>query len=392
MSAPQTMLAGQIFGDFGADVITLEPPGGAAGRRLPPFDNEHLGLESSLTWHALNRNKRGVTIDVASPDGTAILGDLLRRVDVVFESIDGPSIPKDVPRPDSLVVCEITNFSPAGPKSGYVATDPVLVSAGGAPAMAGDADRAPLYFPVPQSIYETGAEAAIAALSGLLAHDRLGVGQTVEVQGRVASLLTSLGRLVSGRSGAASAKRAAPRPSGRMPQVPSMYQCADGWVTISVLFMPAFVAMTQHIVDWLADEGALASQIAVSDLVREAASGDDGRGGMDDLLEALIGTCRRKTKIELVEISQKYRFMAAPAMNMADIAHFEHYHKRGLFALQSVGGRDVNVPARFAQFSDYEIEVRRSAPALSEHTVEILTEWAGLSLEEIQALFAAGVI
>jgi benzylsuccinate CoA-transferase BbsE subunit len=77
---------------------------------------------------------------------------------------------------------------------------------------------------------------------------------------------------------------------------------------------------------------------------------------------------------------------------MADIAGFEHYRERGLFAPQNVGGRTVAAPARFAQFSNYEIAVRRPAPALSEHTVEVLTEFAGLSLIEIQALFAQGVV
>ena len=59
-----------------------------------------------------------------------------------------------------------------------------------------------------------------------------------------------------------------------------------------------------------------------------------------------------------------------------------------------VNGRDVTVqaPARFAQFSNYEIAVRRAAPALSEHTLEVLTEMAGLSAVEVQALFAQGVI
>jgi crotonobetainyl-CoA:carnitine CoA-transferase CaiB-like acyl-CoA transferase len=84
--------------------------------------------------------------------------------------------------------------------------------------------------------------------------------------------------------------------------------------------------------------------------------------------------------------------MAAPAMDMADIAAFEHYRSRGLFAPQAVGEHVVGAPARFVQFSNYQIEVRRPAPRLSEHTAEILSEFAGLDGRELQALFAQGVI
>ena len=69
LSSPGTMLAGRILADLGADVIVVEPPAGAAGRRLAPFQSDTPGMERSLTWHALNRNKRAITLDLASPDG-----------------------------------------------------------------------------------------------------------------------------------------------------------------------------------------------------------------------------------------------------------------------------------------------------------------------------------
>jgi benzylsuccinate CoA-transferase BbsE subunit len=395
LSAPPTMLAGQILGDLGADVVTLEPPGGARGRRLAPFIDGPLGSESSLTWHALNRNKRAITLDVAGPDGRAILVDLLPHFDVVIEWVDGRSHLEGLPRPDGLIACEITAFSRAGPKGRYLATDMVLSAAGGAPAMAGDPDRPPAFFPVPQPMMEAGAEAALAALAGLAARDRLGKGQTVEVEARVAAAFASMGRLVAGRSGGQAFQRAAPRAAGRMPVVPGMYACADGWVTITVAFGPAFVAMTQRIARWLVEEGALKPETAQENLLEVAQKAAQNQGDpepVEQLLSALIETCRRKSKTELVEIAKRHRFMAAPAMDMADIAAFEHYRSRGLFARQAVGEHVVEAPARFVQFSNYRIEVRRPAPRLSEHTAEILSEFAGLDGRELQALFAHGVI
>src|SRR5882762_11927341 len=75
ISAPETMLGGQILGDLGADVIVIEPPTGAAGRRIEPFLDGVPGLDRSLTWHALNRNKRAITLDIKSIDGQKILGE-----------------------------------------------------------------------------------------------------------------------------------------------------------------------------------------------------------------------------------------------------------------------------------------------------------------------------
>src|SRR5713226_1836608 len=89
LSAPETMLAGRILADLGADVVVVEPPAGASGRRLAQFLDDIPGIERSLTWHALNYNKRGVTLDLPSTDGKAMLRDLATKFDVVIEAVGG---------------------------------------------------------------------------------------------------------------------------------------------------------------------------------------------------------------------------------------------------------------------------------------------------------------
>ena len=86
VSAPETMLAGRILADLGADVVVVEPPAGSAGRRLAPFLDDQPGIERSLTWHALNNNKRGVTLDLSSSDGKALMRDLATKFDVVIDA------------------------------------------------------------------------------------------------------------------------------------------------------------------------------------------------------------------------------------------------------------------------------------------------------------------
>src|SRR3546814_12966318 len=95
LSEPATMLAGQILGDLGADVVTLEPPSGAAGRRLAPFIGGKPGLENSLTWHALNRNKRGITLNLSKPDGVSLLEQLLPAFDILIERSEESRVGKE---------------------------------------------------------------------------------------------------------------------------------------------------------------------------------------------------------------------------------------------------------------------------------------------------------
>ncbi|WP_337188138.1 CoA transferase [Phenylobacterium sp.] len=395
VSVPETMLAGQILGDLGADVIALEPPSGAAGRRLGPYVDGQPGLERSLSWHALNRNKRGATLALSTADGRAIFKAILDKVDVLIAPAEIEPLLNEAGPPEDLVVCLISQFSRDGPKAAYKATDPVIMAASSAPSLAGPPDRPPTFFPTPQSIMEAGAEAAVAALSALAARDRLGGGQTVDLQARIAAMPAALGRLVSGRAGDKPSSRQRPGPIGLLPPIPAMYACKDGFAYVSLSFSAAFAPMTQRMVQWLADEGALASDLAAVDLAAVAREASLGRSPPDPIpriIEVLRETLVGKTKAEIAEIAHRYRFMAAPVMTMADIAHFAHFRERGLFAPQRVGSATVDVPARFAQYSDYEIEVRRPAPALSEHTVQVLSDLAGLSRTEVQALFEQGIV
>ena len=86
LTTERGMFCGQLLGDLGADVITIEPPGGSPARRLGPFyrDVPHPAL--SLFWWAYNRNKRGITLDITSSDAQAILRHLVTGAHFLIES------------------------------------------------------------------------------------------------------------------------------------------------------------------------------------------------------------------------------------------------------------------------------------------------------------------
>jgi len=393
ISAPETMLGGQILGDLGADVVVIEPPHGAAGRRIEPFLDGVPGLDRSLTWHALNRNKRGITLNLESPDGRQILGSLAAKADIILEAgYDSRLDDLDSGVTADTIRCRITPFSRGGPKASYRATDLIHMAASGAPSLAGDPDRQPLFFPVPQAMMEAGAEAAVAALAGLVARDRLNISQTVELSERMAALLSSLSRAVTGGSGDALGKRG--DDTGR---VPNMYDCVDGFMLISISMNRSLVHLTKGAAEWVADEGLFPHELANIDWANFESlttSGKTPASIMSDLVAAIKVACLSKTKAELTAIAHERGFMAAPVATMKDIHSSEQFRERGLFeeAQLAGDGRSVRVPLRFAQFSDYSIELRRQAPLFSQHTHEVLSEDVGLSSIEIQALFVHGVI
>jgi crotonobetainyl-CoA:carnitine CoA-transferase CaiB-like acyl-CoA transferase len=80
------LLCGKILADLGADVIQLESPAGNPARRVGPFYRGETHPERSLYWWAYAANKRGVTLDVATTDGRALLTRLVEKADFLIES------------------------------------------------------------------------------------------------------------------------------------------------------------------------------------------------------------------------------------------------------------------------------------------------------------------
>ena len=397
ISAPETMHAGSVLAALGADVVVVEPLSGAPGRRIEPFLDDVPGLERSLTWHALNRNKRAITLDLHSSDSRELLAGLLARFDAVFDAATAGVAPlDDFAIPEKTIRIRIAPFGPDGPKSNYASSDLTVMAASGAPGVTGDADRPPLFFPVPQSIMEGGADAAIAAIAALVARDRDGVGQSGHVSARVSAMMSAMSQHLGPPSGNPETKRSFGAMTLAGVQIPSMYQCADGYVMISVAFGPVFGQMTQRLAKWAADENHLARDVAeiswpsfFADLQQKKVSAND----LAALIEGLRSLTRNKTKAEFGTLARKLGLLASPVFSMKDVAESRQYHERGLFTSVAItDGRRIDVPSRFAQFSNFTIETHRPAPKLSEHTVEILETDLGLSRIEIQALFAHSVI
>ena len=144
-------LASMVLGDLGADVIKVEPPMGSPSRRMGPFLEDAPEPEASLHFYAFNRNKRGITLDLATQAGRSALLRLAERADFLIESARPGEMAKlgldfaTIRQANSRIVhVAITAYGQDGPHAEFAASDLTLAAMGGPMSLQGDAGRAPV--------------------------------------------------------------------------------------------------------------------------------------------------------------------------------------------------------------------------------------------------------
>src|SRR5262245_11706613 len=179
------LLCGQILADLGADVIHVEPPGGADARRIGPFAGDVPHPDRSLFWWSQTRNERAVTLDLDAPAGRDVLRRLVASAHFLIESDEpGAMAARDLAAESllslnpALVHVSITPFGQDGPKARWAEADLVLLAAGGPLFLTGDEDRPPVRLPVPQAWFHAAAEAAVGAMIAHHERQRSAAGST----------------------------------------------------------------------------------------------------------------------------------------------------------------------------------------------------------------------
>ena len=157
----------RLLGDYGADVIKVEPIGGAALRRLGPFFKDDPHPEKSLFFLVLNLNKKGITLNIETAGGQKILKELAKDTDVVIETfkpgymaslgLDYVNLEELNPR---LVLTSITPFGQYGPYSQFEGEEIIAYAMGAIMSISGTSDREPLKHGGFQAQYEAGLNAA----------------------------------------------------------------------------------------------------------------------------------------------------------------------------------------------------------------------------------------
>jgi crotonobetainyl-CoA:carnitine CoA-transferase CaiB-like acyl-CoA transferase len=175
----------QTLADFGAEVIKIENPEGGDDSRA--YEHAEIGGESAA-FLSLNRNKRGIALDFTKPEALAVARELIAKADVVVENFSGGVMKKFgldyasvAPTNPRLVYCSISAYGRKGEFALRPGFDPITQAESGFMSLNGFADGEAVRTGPPIVDMATGMSACNAILLALLARDRLGRGQHVEV-------------------------------------------------------------------------------------------------------------------------------------------------------------------------------------------------------------------
>jgi crotonobetainyl-CoA:carnitine CoA-transferase CaiB-like acyl-CoA transferase len=370
-----------ILADLGADVIKVEPPG--AGDDTRSWGGRIAGLESTYYLSA-NRNKRGIALDLAKPEGQRVAEALARRADVLVENfklgglqkfgLDYDAVARLNPR---LIYCSISGYgrmSPAAARAGY---DVVIQGESGMMSVNGDTGQPPLRMGVAMADLSTGMYAAQAILAALYARGRTGKGQHIDL----ALLDCAMANLANMASSALITGKPQARFGNAHPDI-SPYQtfkAGDGDVVVAVgndgqfrkfcgiVGLPALADDPRFKTNPLRsrNRGALIPLLAAKIAERPRAhwmqamlkEGVPG-GAVRDLVEALASPeaqARRMTREVPHPLAGTVRIMGSPL---------------------NFSGTPVREPA--------------APPTLGQHTEEVLREVLGMEAGEIAALKKSG--
>jgi crotonobetainyl-CoA:carnitine CoA-transferase CaiB-like acyl-CoA transferase len=227
---------GQLLGDLGADVIKIERPGSGDDTRAwgPPF----VGSFSAY-FLSCNRNKRGITLDLAHAEGVRVFQELVRRSDVLLENFRAQSAAKLGLSPNKLleanprlIVCSISGFGRTGPLADQPGYDYAAQGMSGLMSTTGPVEGPPCKVGVAVADVLTGLYAAIAVLACLQARQRSGHGYAIDL----ALLDCAVAAQVNLAQAFLATGQVPPRQGNAHLQIVpyQLFATADGWLALCV--------------------------------------------------------------------------------------------------------------------------------------------------------------
>jgi len=390
-------LCSRILGDLGADVIKIEPPGGDPSRRHGPYFRGDAREDRSLYWFAHNYNKRGITLNLSSADGRHLFLKMVRDAHFVIETMapgkldqSGLGFAALQEVNPSIIMTSITPFGPTGPYREYAADDIVVMAAGGLMSICGDDDRPPVTIKEPQAAMLVSVQAATATTLAHYSRTRTGLGAHINVsmQEAVANVLTTTphfwfaDKAIQTRGGRS-------QYGGR--QIRTMFPASDGYVATQFFWSPGARVRIQPLIDWMVEEGCAPS---FEDFDFDAATGDTiDQLHLERWEEELAAFFSRFGKARIYDEALKRRLFIFPVNSPSDLLQNEQLSARGFFQQVKHPKLDetITYPGAFCAFSETPISIRRPAPLLGEHNLEIYQE-LGLNHDQLVTLAEAGIV
>jgi len=369
-----------LLADMGADVIKIEPPGSGDDAR----NQGTLVKGESLYFVGMNRNKRGMTLDLKAKEGKEVFRRLVERSDVVAENfrpgvmlklgLDYEALKKVNP---GIIYCGISGFGKDGPHALRPAFDFIAQGVSGFMSVTGFPELGPVRTGIPISDSVAGIYGAFGILVALIVRQQTGKGQEIQT-----SLVDAMISVLSFQAARYFGTGEIPEPGGNDHPVSSPYgtfKALDGYINIA----PAGDFMWQR----------LAQALGLKHLI------DDPRFRTNDLrrqrrkeLNEIINEITSKRKMaEWIEYLNKEGVPCGPIYNLDQtFADPQVKHQEMVLEVEQPSGK-VKILGFPVKMSATPARIQRPAPQLGEHTEEILAE-IGYAEEEIKELKEKGVI
>ncbi len=373
-------VAGMMLADMGADVVKIEKAGGDDTRRMVPPAIEG----ESAAFMMMNRNKRGIVLDLGSAHGRGVFLRMVRGADVVIENYRPGTMEKlgigyetlKAENP-ALVYCAVTGFGRTGPYAGRGGFDLITQGMSGLMSVTGEAPGRP---PVKSGAPVTDITAGIIAAMGILAAyvHRLGTGEGQMVD---TSLFEAGITQTYWQSAIAMATGVAPRAMGSAHPLNAPYQAfetADGWICVG--------AANQ------ANWERLIRRLDRRELEVDPRFGTNERRmeNREELAAELTRTFRTRTTADWLECLEAGGVPAGPILDVAEMHRDPQAVAREMvLRLDHPIAGNVGALGLPVKFSGTPGGVRRPAPLLGQHTREVLAE-TGYGEAEIDRMLARG--
>jgi crotonobetainyl-CoA:carnitine CoA-transferase CaiB-like acyl-CoA transferase len=374
-----------LLGEFGADVIKVELP--VVGCPLRKFGTmTETGM--SLPWLSESRNKKSLTLDLRTPEGSTILKELVAKSDVLVENFqpgtfEGWGLGWDVLKEanPALVMVRISAYGQTGPYRDRPGFGRIANAFGGISYLAGYPDRAPV---TPGSAtlpdYMSGLYGALGALLSLRVAEATGAGQVVDI-GLYESVFRILDELIPAYAYRGYVReRMGPGTVNAVPH--SHYPTADGkWVAVACTNDKIFQRL--------------------ADMVDRPELGGTGKWGSIAQREAdrpavdafVAEWTRRYPAAEILRLCAAAQVPCGPVNSIRDIFEDPQFAAReNMIRLPVEGMADIVVANVVPRLSETPGSVDRPGPRLGEHTEEILSGILGLDGGRIEELRQRGVI
>ena len=354
---------GQTLADLGADVIKVESPEGDETRRWgPPFiDTE--GEQSAAYFHSCNRGKRSIVADFATERGREIVQRLAARSDVLIENfkvgglakfgLDYEPLSRLNPR---LIYCSVTGFGQTGPYAKRAGYDFLIQGMSGVMDITGEPDGPPEKAGIAIADLFTGLYGVIAIEAALIARDRTGRGQRLDL-----ALFDSMSAMLANQAMNYLASGRSPKRMGNAHINLAPYQTlpvADGWLIVAVGNDGQFTRLC----------GVLdLENLAVDPRFATNPGRVTNRVEMGRELEAKTALWKRD---ELLAALEAVVVPAGPINTIADLFADPQFKARGM-RIEPQGTPGIRSPI---MMSESPLVFERRSPNLGEHQAEILRE------------------